>query len=348
MEFAEDLVLPVLREHAAVADAEPAWPAASWEALRTGGVLGWYIPQEYGGQGEEGVTLLDGYERLASACLTTCFLLSQREAACRRIRDSANTDLRRGLLPPLARGETFATVGLSQLTTSRQHTRPTIMAHTAGNALVLEGTIPWVTGAARADHFVIGANLEEGGQILAALPRATPGVHVSPPLELMALQGSLTAEIRCDGVALDRHWLLAGPAERVLTGGGGTGGLETSALALGLTRAAVAYLREEAKARPDLLPRTDRLAATHAAVRQEMHRLAEEDGAPERAPALRARANALVLQATQTALTAAKGTGFLRQHPAQRWARQALFFLVWSCPRPAADATLDFLTPSLE
>jgi alkylation response protein AidB-like acyl-CoA dehydrogenase len=51
----------------------------------------------------------------------------------------------------------------------------------------------------------------------------------------------------------------------------------------------------------------------------------------------------LVLRATQTALTAAKGAGFLKQHPAQRWARQAMFFLVWSCPRPAAEATLSYL-----
>ena len=40
----------------------------------------------------------------------------------------------------------------------------------------------------------------------------------------------------------------------------------------------------------------------------------------------------------------AKGVGFVHPHPAQRWARQALFFLVWSCPRPAAEATLGYLT----
>ena len=44
--------------------------------------------------------------------------------------------------------------------------------------------------------------------------------------------------------------------------------------------------------------------------------------------------------ATQTALLAAKGTGFVAPHPAQRWARQALFFLVWSCPQPVLSATL--------
>ena len=37
--------------------------------------------------------------------------------------------------------------------------------------------------------------------------------------------------------------------------------------------------------------------------------------------------------------------GFLATHPAQRWARQALFFLVWSCPRPALEGTLNYLQP---
>ncbi len=55
---------------------------------------------------------------------------------------------------------------------------------------------------------------------------------------------------------------------------------------------------------------------------------------------IRTRANALVLRLTQAYLTARKGSGFLRSDPAQRWARQALFFLVWSCPRPVADAAI--------
>ena len=58
----------------------------------------------------------------------------------------------------------------------------------------------------------------------------------------------------------------------------------------------------------------------------------------------RAQANALVVQASQAALIASKGTGFVRHHPSQRWVRQAMFFLVWSCPWPAASATLDYLT----
>src|SRR5262249_22902637 len=339
-------VLATLSAQAGQADAEGVWPEASWLALRRAGVLGWCAPGEYGGQDRGPVELLEGYESLAGACLTTCFLLSQREAACRRIRDSGNQALCRELLPALARGERFATVGLSQLTTSRQHTSPALRARLTGETLELDGTIPWVTGADHADHVVIGAPLEDGRQVLAVLPRDTRGVSVGPPLELMALQGSVTAEVRCDRVQLERRWLLAGPAERVvMTGRGGAGGVGTSCLALGLTAAAVSYLFDEARVRPELLARAENLDKVRRTLRKTMHELAVAGAAPEKATALRAGANSLVLRATQTALTASKGAGFVRSHPAQRWARQALFFLGWSCPRPAAEATLDSLAP---
>src|SRR5437667_2781483 len=116
--------LALLAARANEADAAPVWPAESWQALRRCGTLGWCIPAAREGEGRRGVALLDGYEQLAGACLTTCFILSQRDAACRRLCDSGNDALCRQLLPPLARGESFATVGLSQLTTSRQHLQP--------------------------------------------------------------------------------------------------------------------------------------------------------------------------------------------------------------------------------
>ncbi len=341
---------PLLDELAALAgpaDADPVWPEASWQVLRRSGALGWVIPSAYDGTESTPPELLAGYEALAEACLTTAFILSQREAACRRLRDSGNDTVCRELLPPLARGERFATVGLSQLTTSRQHTQPSLSARLTPAGVEFTGSIPWVTGASRAEHIIIGAVLEDGRQVLAVLPADQPGVSVGPPLDLMALEGSLTAEVRCEHVTVERRWLLAGPAERVMQAGrGGTGGLETSCLALGLAAAALAHLEREAEARPQLAQDAGRLRQTHTALRRELFDLAG-GGAPERALELRARANALVLAASQAALTASKGTGFLRTHPAQRWARQALFFLVWSCPWPAAAATLAHLTGSL-
>lgn len=343
--FLPELLVEGLKAGAAAADAGPGWPNPSWELLARFGVLGWAIPTANGGLDLPPAELLGGYEQLAGACLTTCFILSQREAAVRRILGGSEK-LRRELLRPLACGGKFATVGLSHLSTSRQHQQPALTARFEGPSLILNGFMPWVTGAPAADHFITGAVLDDGRQILTVLPADLDGVAVGPPLELMAMQGSLTAEVRCTEVRLDRRWLLAGPTEKVMTTGrGGTGGLETSCLALGLAGAAIDFLHAEAANRSELRTTAANLEQERVDLRKEMHQFAGDSCPAEAATRLRTEANHLVLRATQAALTAAKGAGFLRSHPAQRWARQALFFLVWSCPRPVAEATLAYLAP---
>jgi alkylation response protein AidB-like acyl-CoA dehydrogenase len=112
-----------------------------------------------------------------------------------------------------------------------------------------------------------------------------------------------------------------------------------------LASAAIDHIEHEAVARAELRDTVNNLQRDRRWLREELHRFADQRGSAEQATAMRTFANSLVLRATQAALTVSKGTGFLRQHPAQRWARQALFFLVWSCPRPTAEATLAQLAP---
>src|SRR5262249_27602986 len=137
------------------------------------------------------------------------------------------------------------------LTTSRQHVAPPLRARLEGDAVVLDGVMPWVTGAARADHLVTGVVLDDGRQLLLVVPRNAAGLEVAPPLDLMALEGSLTAVVRRTGVGGARGGVRAGPAERVMAGGRGAGSLETSCLALGLAAEAVRYLQQEACQRPE-------------------------------------------------------------------------------------------------
>jgi hypothetical protein len=71
--------------------------------------------------------------------------------------------------------------------------------------------------------------------------------------------------------------------------------------------------------------------------------LANAADRPDAAPSpddIRHRANGIALRAAQAALAAAKGSGYVVGHPAGRWCREALFFLVWSCPAPVTSATL--------
>jgi alkylation response protein AidB-like acyl-CoA dehydrogenase len=339
-------LLAALAHNSTEADRYESWPAASWQQLSDRGLLAWSVPRQYGGLGLGALDLLVGYEKLAGACLTTAFILSQREAAVRRLVASENSDLARRWLPPLARGEAFGTVGLSQLTTSRQHGAPALRATREGSHFRLDGVIPWVTGADRAEVVIVGATLEDERQVLFAVACPQQGMKVELPLPLMALAGSRTAQIRCQGLKIGPEALLAGPCARILSGKpGGVGGLETSCLALGHAGAAIDYLAREAVARPDLVPVAERFEHHRQTTRARLHGLASGTPSPEAMAAIRVDCTRLALQATQVALTVAKGAGFVTPHAAQRWARQALFFLVWSCPRPAAEGLIQQLLP---
>lgn len=322
-------------------DQSGAWPAEQLRMLGEYGVYEWFLPPEYGGQGWTDADCIRGYLRLSEACLTTTFIVTQRTGACQRIADG-DTSRKAELLPDLVSGESFATVGISHLTTSRRHlARPVLAATENENGFLLDGFSPWVTGGAHASTIVTGATLEDGRQILAAVPTDLPGVSADEPTRLVGLSASHTGAVRFRNVQLSSDWLLGGPVENVMSRGigGNTGGLQTSTLALGLARAAIRYLEGEATQREDL-------AAAAGALRSDVEEtvddlLALAAGQTSCTPQdLRFRANSLALRASQAALTAAKGTGYAAGHPAGRWCREALFFLVWSCPQPVAAAAL--------
>jgi alkylation response protein AidB-like acyl-CoA dehydrogenase len=336
-----------LAARAEATDASGDWPAEQLDSLGDCGVYQWYLPEEWGGQGWSDADIARGYFRLAAACLTTTFILTQRVAACRRIVDSPNPQAQESLLPGLATGSLFATVGISHLTTSRRHVaRPVLTAHEVGGGFVLDGYSPWVTGADQADSIVMGATLADGREVLLAVPGNTPGIEPAEPARLVALSASHTGAVHCRQALVERRWLLAGPVEHVIKVGG-AGGLQTSALAVGLAAAAIDFLVTEADMRNELATAAASLGDERQSLEREIVALSGGEPAcpAPSTPAgaienVRARANSLALRATQAALTAAKGAGFLQGHPAGRWCREALFFLVWSCPQGVAAANL--------
>jgi butyryl-CoA dehydrogenase len=335
-------VIARLAEADGPADEEGTWPQSLWEILRDAGATRWTLPASLGGEDCDRTTLLERYARVAGGSLTAAFILSQHDAAVRRLRAAIDRPCAAHWLAEVAAGRAFTTVGISQLTTSRRHGPHAVTAAEApSGGFVLDGTVPWVTAAERADVFVTGAVLGDGRQLLVALPADRAGVSVRPPFALAALQASCTSEIACERVHVAESDLLAPPSPDVLAnpGAAGTGGLETSALALGQARAALDALRE-GPSRADLAEPIDALADAWEQLWRKLIDCAR--GEPDALPSgqIRVQSNALVLRITQAYLTTRKGSGFLRGEPAQRWARQALFFLVWSCPSPVAQAAI--------
>src|SRR5690348_3124922 len=120
----EHLPAPIaeqLRQRAQRHDQTGAWPELDLQTLaEQAGAMRWAVPGEFGGDDVDPLTLHLRYEALAAASLATALILTQRDSAVGLIASSENEQLKRELLPKLAVNEIFATVGIAQLTTSRQ------------------------------------------------------------------------------------------------------------------------------------------------------------------------------------------------------------------------------------
>ncbi|MBA4018472.1 MAG: acyl-CoA dehydrogenase [Pirellula sp.] len=337
-----DELVALLAARADAVDRLAAWPAEQLRRCAEAGLVRWFVPTEFGGVAHSQAEVFRMLSRLSSACLTTAFCLTQPTGMAARVAASDNDELKRRVLPELLDGRAYGAVGIAQLTTSRRHVQPVMRARETEAGYVLDGVVPWVTGGAHARWIVTGAVLDDGRQLLGVLPTDRPGVTVEPAAEMVGLTATSTGPVRCDGVFLEREWLLAPVVADVLKygKGAGTGGLQTSALALGTIAAAVAFLLGEAERRDDLKPIAAELETQRQALADDLASLA--DGGPCNATSddVRHRANGLALRSAQAALAAAKGSGYVVGHPAGRWCREALFFLVWSCPQPVVSATL--------
>jgi len=335
-------LLQQLAERTSELESEDAWPAEQFKLLAESGVLGWVIPKQFGGSEISGEELIDGYLQLSKACLVTAFVLTQRNGACQRIANSENEQARETLLPRLCAGELFATVGISHLTTSRQHlAKPAVQVSETDRGFVFNGLVPWVTGAKFADLIVTGGTLDDGRQVLAAIDTTLPGITIADAAKLMALNASQTGFVTLNDAEVPREALLFGPVEEVMKQGpaGGTGSLTTSALALGSALNSIEQIGIESEKRPDLVAIYDSLNAEHQAIRNDMDNSGIE-GSPHNAESIRQRSNSLVLRASQAYLAASKGAGFVVGHAAGRAVRESMFFLVWSCPQSVLNAAL--------
>ena len=331
-----------LRAGADQLDATGAWPREQLRRLADFGVFEWFLPREWDGREWSEAKIAAGLMELAAGCLTTTFVLSQWVAASRRLVGSANEALKGRLRPQLAAGDHFLTVGISHLTTSSRHlARPAVQVREAEGGLRFDGVSPWVTGGVHARTIVTGGEFEDGRQVLVALSTESEGVTPGEPVRLLGLSASQTGPVRCDGAQVGLEDILAGPDTDLLakSKGLGSGGLHTSALAIGHALGSLEYVQAEFQRRPNLDAPYHALQAEAECLRAALIEGATGAQAPPAAD-LRASANSLALRASQTALSVAKGAGYLREAAPARWCREALFFLVWSCPQPVVDANL--------
>ncbi len=323
------------------------WPIESLDVLTRHGCWRWMIPAEFGGDGLNPTQLIQGYEAIARGCMNTTLIFTQHDAAVDLIVTGDNEEMKERLCPRLATGELLLTVGISQLTTSRQGGEPAMRATWDSQRTRFTGEMPWATSAAKVDAFVTGGVMDDGRQILACVRADTPGITAGPPMNVAALQATWTTAVRCDNVVAETADIIRGPIKRVLAIRGTVRPMVVSATGVGLAGAMLDLIRDIAPKRsPELRSFADRISHHYDRVRRDLYAAADALSDPladTPSSVIRASVNDLLVRLATVTVTIAKGSGYLKTHPAQRLAREALFFLVWSAPDSVQVQTLEHL-----
>ncbi len=320
------------------------WPAASLDHLDKAGAWTWVIPTRYGGHELDPVSQLLAYEAVARGCLSTLLILTQRDGACGIIARGDNEHLAGTMLPQLAENQFLTTVGISQLTTSNQGGKPALLAKPDGDGFRLSGFMPWVTGAAHCRYSVTGAVTPDNMQTLAVVPTDLPGIQIDPPMKLAALTSSWTTEVYCRDAHIDGRLVLRRPCPKALESRAPVKSLVVSAAGIGLAGAMLDVIREKADGAGDeLTAMAKELETRFRATRERLFSLAQKLGDPQAEvpkTEMRVAVNDLLMRLAIATLIYCKGSGFIRQREAQRLAREAMFFLVWSAPEDVRVQTL--------
>jgi alkylation response protein AidB-like acyl-CoA dehydrogenase len=304
---AQRLADEVLFPAALTTDAADAVPVEILDALAEAGLYGSALDVDFS-------TICAVQEALASGCLTTAFLWVQHIGLLHRLAASDDEALRDRWLERLATGQVRAGLALGGALPE-----PTLRARAEGEAWVLDGVSPFVSGWGRID--VVHTAARVGDDVVWLIVDAKDGseLHVER-LRLAVLDATATVRATFDGLAV--------PVGRT-TGRHPAGGPTPpevlrlhAALALGVTSRCCRLLGPT--------PLDEELAECRA----ELDRLD-----PETIARSRASAGELAVRAA-AALSVTEGSrSLLAAHHAQRLAREALFTLVYAL-RPASKEAL--------
>ncbi len=306
--LADDVLFPGALD----TDALTLLPLSNLDALASLGLYGAAMPVQVGGLGLTQAQLLEIIEILSGGCLTTAFVWMQHLGASNVV---AHTErlIADGTAAAVASGELRLGVAFAHL---RRPGPPVLSASRITGGWLLNGSAPWVTGWGRI-HWVHTAalQLDDPQTIVWTLINAEEGTTLrAQRLELAAVNASSTVTLHFEDhfVADDRVTVVQPLQEWMVRDAAGL--RNNGSLSIGLATRCLTMLGDAADGFADEL---------------RLRRANLDDAAPGAEMAMaRAEASAFALRCSAAVLAQGGGRGIVRDHQAQRLAREALFLLV--------------------
>lgn len=250
--FADAEVAP----YAAEIDREHRTPVEVLPKLGELGLLGAFVPPEYGGSGMDSLSYAIAVEELARVCATTSVMVEAHNSlAIWPILHYGSEAQKHAFLPDLSSGARMGAFGLTEPGAGTDVAAMSTMAVPDGDGYVLNGQKVFITGGGYADVFVILAKTSNDGpahKCISAfiVDRKLAGFEVGEGERKLGIRGSSTPPLMFSDVRLAKDALLGVEGQgfeiAMRTLDGGRIGIAAQALGIaqGAFEASVAYARE--------------------------------------------------------------------------------------------------------
>lgn len=224
--------------------------------LGENGLMGIYVPEEYGGAGMDYMSYAILVEEISKACGSTGVLISAHTSLCVwPILEFGSEEQKKKYLPKLASGEHIGCFCLSEPNAGSDPGTLATFAVDKGDHYELSGTKNFITNGKEADIAVVFAKTSKTtnhkGITAFIVETNTTGFEVQKLEDKLGIKGSSTAQIHFDKVKVPKENVL-GTFEKgfnvaLATLDGGRIGIASQAL--GIARGAFEYARKYATER---------------------------------------------------------------------------------------------------
>ncbi len=219
------------------------------------GMLGVFVPEEYGGAGLGYHEYVDTIVEVARVCGSIGLSVAAHNSLCTgHINYFANDEQKKRWLIKLATGEWLGAWALTEPNTGSDAMRMKCTAKKDGNQWVLNGTKCWITHGISSDVVVAiartGELLDSKGMTAFVIERGTPGLKAGKKENKLGMRASETAEVIFEDCRVPEENILGKVGEgfqqamKVLDGGR----ISIAALSLGIAKgafdASVKYSKE--------------------------------------------------------------------------------------------------------
>jgi alkylation response protein AidB-like acyl-CoA dehydrogenase len=241
--------------YAAEVDEHERYPVEARDALVKAGFHAVHVPDEYDGEGADSVATCILIEEVARVCASSSLIPAVNKLGTMPIILSGSEELKRQVLPAIARGE-MASYALSEREAGSDTASMKTRARLDGAHWVLNGTKAWITNAGESTWYTVMAVTDPDAAkpangISAFVVRADdPGFEVGPKERKLGIKGSPTREIYFTDCTIPADRIIGEPgtglktALRTLDHTRPTIGAQAVGIAQGALDAAIGYVRE--------------------------------------------------------------------------------------------------------